>query len=67
MCPSSGLPVPRSPVVLGIQEISENGVDRKRSWKVRLKIKRTFNELIEGFGRIEMNRKERYTVNDIRF
>lgn len=58
MCPSSGLPVPWSPVVLGIQEISENGEDRKRSWKVRLKIKRTFNEFIEGLGRIEMKRKE---------
>lgn len=58
MCPSSGLPAPWSPVVLVIQELSENGVDRKRSWKVRLKIKRTFNEFIEGLGRIEMKRKE---------
>ena len=58
MCPFSGLPGPWSPVVLGIQEISENGVDRKRSWKVRLKIKRTFNEFIEGLGRIEMKREE---------
>ena len=58
MCPFSGLPAPWSPVVLGIQEISENGVGRKKSWKVRLKIKRTLSEFIEGLGRIEMKREE---------